>query len=69
MLRRSNRKRVNPVGRGDFVAPAARRVMTPRSNITALQDIATNTISTISLGISTPAIGLPTVLTSPPWLV
>ena len=61
MLRRSNRKRANTVGRGDFIAPAAKRVMTPRTNITALQDTATNPISTISPGISTQAIGLPTV--------
>ena len=61
MLRRSIRKRVNPVGRGDFVAPAARRVIAPRTNITALQDTATNQISTISPGISTQVIGLPTV--------
>jgi len=69
MFRRSTRKRANTVGRGDFVAPAARRVMTPRTNITALrpssQDTATNPISTItqsiSPGISTQAIGLPTV--------
>ena len=49
------------MGRGDFVVPAAKRVMTLRTNITALQDTATNPISTISPGISTQAICLPTV--------